>query len=93
MGTPAKCLPVSFITIFPTCIHNQQCATALAATWDNSRIEEIGLKLLASEAKLKAASVILAPTCNIQRVSELRIMGLIVDQKSWSSSRIHLGAA
>jgi len=52
MGTPAKCIP---------------CATALAATWDTSLIEEVGLKLLASEAKLKAASVILAPTRNIQR--------------------------
>ncbi|KAH9994133.1 beta-glucosidase [Russula compacta] len=52
MGTPAKCLP---------------CATALAATWDFNLIEEVGLKLLASEAKLRAASLILAPTCNIQR--------------------------
>ena len=30
-------------------------------------IEEVGLKLLAEEAKLRAASIILAPTCNIQR--------------------------
>ncbi|KAI9513213.1 beta-glucosidase [Russula earlei] len=49
---PSKCLP---------------CATALAATWNNHLIEEVGLKLLAVEAKLKSASVILAPTCNIQR--------------------------
>ncbi|KAJ7259206.1 beta-glucosidase [Mycena rebaudengoi] len=52
MGTPAKCLP---------------SATALGATWDPDLIREIGLKLLAPEAKLRAASVILAPTCNIQR--------------------------
>ncbi|KAJ6598236.1 beta-glucosidase [Mycena vulgaris] len=52
MGTPAKCLP---------------SATALGATWDPQLIHEIGLKLLAPEAKLRAASVILAPTCNIQR--------------------------
>ncbi|KAJ7489184.1 beta-glucosidase [Mycena latifolia] len=52
MGTPAKCLP---------------SATALGATWDPDLIHEIGLKLLAPEAKLRAASVILAPTCNIQR--------------------------
>ncbi|KAF8201332.1 beta-glucosidase [Mycena galopus ATCC 62051] len=52
MGTPAKCLP---------------SATALGATWDPKLIYEVGLKLLAPEAKLRAASVILAPTCNIQR--------------------------
>ncbi|KAJ6616680.1 glycoside hydrolase family 3 protein [Mycena sp. CBHHK59/15] len=52
MGTPAKCLP---------------SATALGATWDPKLIHEIGFKLLAPEAKLRGASVILAPTCNIQR--------------------------
>ncbi|KAF9473031.1 hypothetical protein BDN70DRAFT_817828 [Pholiota conissans] len=52
MGTPAKCLPSS---------------TALGATWDTQLVEEVGLKLLAEEAKLRAASIILAPTCNIQR--------------------------
>ncbi|KAG6844543.1 hypothetical protein H0H87_006027 [Tephrocybe sp. NHM501043] len=52
MGTPAKCLP---------------SATALGATWDTKLVEEVGLKLLAAEAKLRAASVVLAPTCNIQR--------------------------
>ncbi|TFY67511.1 hypothetical protein EVG20_g3915 [Dentipellis fragilis] len=52
MGTPAKCLP---------------SATALGATWDTKLIEQVGLKLLAEEAKLRAASIILAPTCNIQR--------------------------
>ncbi|RDB14548.1 putative beta-glucosidase I [Hypsizygus marmoreus] len=51
MGTPAKCLP---------------SATALAATWDTKSMEEVGLKLLAPEAKLRAASVVLAPTSNIQ---------------------------
>jgi len=53
MSTPAKCLP---------------CATALGATWDTELIEEVGFKLLSNEAKRKAASVILAPTVNIQRV-------------------------
>ncbi|KAL4066905.1 glycoside hydrolase family 3 protein [Scleroderma citrinum] len=52
MSTPAKCLP---------------CATALGATWDTELIEEVGFKLLSNEAKRKATSVILAPTCNIQR--------------------------
>ncbi|THH15309.1 hypothetical protein EW146_g5137 [Bondarzewia mesenterica] len=52
MSTPAKCLP---------------CATALAATWDANLIQEVGSKLLAEEAKLKAASILLGPTCNIQR--------------------------
>ncbi|TFK45937.1 beta-glucosidase [Heliocybe sulcata] len=52
MGTPAKCLP---------------SATALGATWDTDLIEEVGLKLLAAESKLRAASVLLGPTCNIQR--------------------------
>ncbi|THG97996.1 hypothetical protein EW026_g4112 [Hermanssonia centrifuga] len=52
MGTPAKCLPSS---------------TAIGATFDPALIEEVGRKLLAEECKLKAASVLLAPTCNIQR--------------------------
>ncbi|KAG5716475.1 putative beta-glucosidase I, partial [Termitomyces sp. T112] len=52
MSTPAKCLP---------------SATALGATWDTKLVEEVGFKLLAPEAKLKATSVVLAPTCNIQR--------------------------
>ncbi|KAH7905370.1 glycoside hydrolase family 3 protein [Hygrophoropsis aurantiaca] len=52
MATPAKCLP---------------SATALGATWDTELIEEVGLQLLANEAKLRSAPVILAPTCNIQR--------------------------
>ncbi|KAF7299413.1 Glycoside hydrolase family 3 protein [Mycena indigotica] len=52
MGTPAKCLPAS---------------TALGSTWDPALVYQVGLKLLAPEAKLRAASVILAPTCNIQR--------------------------
>ena len=56
MSTPAKCLP---------------SATARGATWDTELIEEAGLKLLAEEAKLRAASLILAPTCNIQRVCRI----------------------
>nr|ADX07306.1 putative beta-glucosidase [Flammulina velutipes] len=55
MSTPAKCLPSS---------------TGMAATWDIELIQTVGLKLLAEEAKLRAASVILAPTCNIQRSFE-----------------------
>ena len=54
MGTPAKALPSS---------------TALGATFDVDLVETVGLKLLASESKLRAASVLLAPTCNIQRVT------------------------
>ncbi|KAI0034360.1 beta-glucosidase [Vararia minispora EC-137] len=52
MGCPAKCLP---------------SATGLGATWDTDLIELVGLKLLAEEAKLRGASIALAPTCNIQR--------------------------
>ncbi|KAI0700305.1 beta-glucosidase [Cytidiella melzeri] len=52
MGTPAKCLP---------------SATALGSTFDPELIETVGRKLLAEECKIKAASVLLAPTCNIQR--------------------------
>lgn len=52
MGTPAKCLP---------------SATGMAATFDTELTHEVGLKLLAQEARLKAASVWLGPTCNTQR--------------------------
>jgi len=52
MGTPAKCLP---------------SATALGATWDTELILQIGSQLMGAEAKLRGASVILAPTVNIQR--------------------------
>ncbi|CDO77775.1 Glycoside Hydrolase Family 3 protein [Trametes cinnabarina] len=52
MSTPAKCLP---------------SATAMAATFDTALMERVGLELLAEEAKLKAASVLLGPTCNTQR--------------------------
>lgn len=41
----------------------------MGATFDRELVEEVGLKLLAREAKLRAASIVLAPTCNIQRVS------------------------
>lgn len=63
MGTPAKCLP---------------SATALGATWDTELIQQAGFKLLAGEAKLRAAPVILAPTCNIQRVWSSQIIFLAV---------------
>ena len=52
MSTPAKCLP---------------CSTAMGATFDTALMERIGHELLAAEVKLKAASVLLGPTCNIQR--------------------------
>ena len=52
MSTPAKCLP---------------SATAMAATFDTALIERMARELLAEEVKLKAASVLLGPTCNIQR--------------------------
>lgn len=52
MGTPAKCLPSS---------------TAMGATFDTELIQEMGLKLLAEESKSRGASILLAPTCNIQR--------------------------
>ncbi|KZT51279.1 glycoside hydrolase family 3 protein [Calocera cornea HHB12733] len=52
LGTPAKCLP---------------CATALAATWDTALIAAAAAHILAPECKLKAASVLLGPTVNIQR--------------------------
>ena len=52
MGTPAKCLPSS---------------TAIGATFDPELIETVGRQILAEEAKIKAASVLLGPTCNIQR--------------------------
>lgn len=40
----------------------------MGATFDTDLINEVGAKLLAPEAKLRAASLLLAPTCNIQRV-------------------------
>ncbi|KAF5348348.1 hypothetical protein D9758_010946 [Tetrapyrgos nigripes] len=52
MSTPAKCLP---------------SATALGATFDTELIEIVGRDLLGPEAKAKAASILLGPTCNIQR--------------------------
>ena len=76
MGLPAKCLPVSKSTIRWSCtsdsnVIRNQSATALGATWDTSLIEQAGFKILSQEAKLRAASLVLAPTCNIQRVSSL----------------------
>lgn len=50
-STPAQCLP---------------CATALAASFDRDQVAEVG-KFLAEEAKIKTATLLLAPTCNIQR--------------------------
>ncbi|KAK0454089.1 glycoside hydrolase family 3 protein [Desarmillaria tabescens] len=51
LPTPAQCIP---------------CATALGATFDISLINEAG-GLLARECKAKGSSLLLAPTCNIQR--------------------------
>lgn len=69
-----------------------QSSTGMAATWDTELIKTVGLKLLAEEAKLRAASVILAPTCNIQRVSALlfqmplRFVYLAVIEPTWRKS-------
>ena len=52
MSTPANCLP---------------CATAMAATFDAPLLERVAGELLAEDAKLKAASVVLGPTCNTPR--------------------------
>ena len=73
MGLPAKCLPVSKSTIqrSPGLLIHSQAATSLGATWDTSLVEQATLKLLAQEAKLRAVSLVLAPTCNIQRVIRL----------------------
>ena len=82
MGTPAKCLPVSTNTVrgvsyaFLIC---DQSGSALGATWDPALIEGVGLKLLAGEAKLRAASLVLAPTCNIPRVSRPLIVWVYSD--------------
>jgi beta-glucosidase len=45
---------------------NVPSPTALAATWDEARIERIG-RLLAAEARRKGVDVLLAPTVNLQR--------------------------
>jgi hypothetical protein len=87
MGTPAKCIPVRHVSFFDLRTEafkliisssRGQCATALAATFDVELVEEVGEKLLAPEAKLRAASVTLAPTCNIQRVFGSRFASISV---------------
>ncbi len=45
---------------------NVPSPTALAATWDEERIERLG-RLLAGEARRKGVDVILAPTVNLHR--------------------------
>jgi beta-glucosidase len=45
---------------------NVPCGTALAATWDPSRLEAVG-GLLAREARRKGVDVLLAPTVNLHR--------------------------
>lgn len=50
----------------------------MGATWDPELIQEVGLKLVAEEAKLRAASLVLAPTCNIQRVSPMPLIYILV---------------
>jgi beta-glucosidase len=49
--SPAQCLP---------------CATALASTFDPELVHRVGA-FLAEEAKAKSSTILLAPTCNIQR--------------------------
>jgi beta-glucosidase len=51
VSVPAQCLP---------------CATAMASTWNPELVHDVG-NFLGDEAKAKAATVLLAPTCNIQR--------------------------
>ena len=46
----------------------------MGATFDPELLHTVGLKLLAPEAKLRAASLALAPTCNIQRVRQSSII-------------------
>ena len=48
-----------------------KCATALAASFDPELVGEISARILAPEAKLKGASLVLGPTCNIQRVIQV----------------------
>src|ERR671939_1031779 len=45
---------------------NVPSPTALAATWDEARIERVG-RLLAAEARRKGVDVLLAPTVNLHR--------------------------
>jgi beta-glucosidase len=45
---------------------NLPSATALAATWDEARVERLG-RLLAGECRRKGVDVLLAPTVNLQR--------------------------
>src|ERR671938_244935 len=45
---------------------NVPSPTALAATWDEARLERIG-RLLAAEARRKRVDVLLAPTINLHR--------------------------
>lgn len=71
MSTPAKCLPVStsIIQRSPALLMHDQSGIALGATWDPALLEEVGSKILAEEAKLRAVSSINGPVCNIPRVS------------------------
>jgi hypothetical protein len=62
-------------TIIPTLLICVQSGTALGATWDVALIE-VGLKILAQEAKLHAVSSMNGPTCNIQRVRLLCVAWL-----------------
>ncbi|EIM81964.1 glycoside hydrolase family 3 protein [Stereum hirsutum FP-91666 SS1] len=50
----------------PTPAATIPCATALAATYDTDLIAKVG-GLLAEECEAKGSSLLLAPTCNIQR--------------------------
>lgn len=45
---------------------NVPSPTALAATWDENRVERVG-RLLAAEARRKGVDVVLAPTVNLHR--------------------------
>lgn len=63
-------LPFYFVLATHSYLRDQS-ATALGATFDPELIEEVALRILSEEAKRKAASILLGPTCNIQRVSSV----------------------
>ena len=94
LSTPAKAIPVCINTCIPQLrltFFFWQCATALGATFDTELIQTIVSKLLAPEAKLRAVSIVLAPTVNIQRVSHLMppyFSGVLVLMPGYSTSRL-----
>jgi hypothetical protein len=64
---------ICILRSFSLTFRGQKSATALGATFDPVLVEKVGEELLAPEAKLRSASIVLAPTCNIQRVRDTSI--------------------